>query len=353
MPLVTPVTQITEGQLLAQLQRIETRTELSRQQKRPYISSSMCQRQIMLNGSLGDRSVHRSPAMKYYAAIGNAIESIVVNNYYEAGLLEIHSWKLPKPLFPEGMDLGAKVDMIISYNGTPVLVDIKTIGVVDASAYISLTPEELRQLEEGSNVTILATDERHKFTTNKKIKETYQSQLQLYAAITGLDEIFLLSCSRRVQDGFNLEGNISARFSKIETDEQQLVRRVAVLLFGVMARDLRIKPPPLAGLKKTHCNDAFCSFVSHCWNNEALPQHFDDMTPETEATLKADALEIAKNYIAKRHERRLLTLELLETERKKREMLNAKLNEIKANEVEPLLKEANLYPWDGIVEIKW
>ncbi len=172
MPLVKQL--VNEEDLLKQFQSIESTSEQSFQQKRPYISSSMCQRQIALNGMMQTRDVYRSPAMKYYAAIGNAIETIIVNNYEIAGNLLIHSWKLPKELFPDGIDLGGKIDMIIQYRGTPVLIDVKTVGVVDASSYINISPEELRELELGNDITIIADDNRPKATVSKKIKEAYQ-----------------------------------------------------------------------------------------------------------------------------------------------------------------------------------
>jgi hypothetical protein len=351
MPLVN--NSISETSLLEQLQRIETTSETSFKQKRPYISASMCQRQIMLNGTLESREVGRSPSMKYYAAIGRAIEEELVKNYENADLLLIHSWKLPKELFPEGIDLGGKIDMIIMHQSTPILIDIKTVGVVDNAAYINLKPEELIALEKGEDISIVADDERHKFTTNKKVKEAYKSQLQLYSAITGLDEIFLLSVSRRIQDGFSVGGHISAAFSRIEIPQNELEKRIAVLIYGIMARDLGKIPAPLAGLKKTHCNDAFCGFVDFCYNGGTLEQTLPTMSSDEETKIKSEALQIAKEYISTRSLRAKMTLELITNEQTKRNEINQKLAQIRKENLEPVLNEYNLYPWDGVLEVKW
>lgn len=351
MPLLK--TNMNEEDLLLQFQMLESTTEQTFKQKRPYISSSMCQRQIALNGLMDAREVSRSPAMKYYASIGNAIEEIIVNNYDIGGKLLIHSWKLPKELFPSGVDLGGKIDMVISYKGTPVLVDIKTVGVVDASSYVNLSPAELAQLENGDNIIIIADDNRHKATTSKKIKEAYQSQLQLYAAITGLDDIFLLSCSRRVQDSFTHGGHMSAVFNRIEIQNDILKRRIAILIFGIMARDLGLKPSKLATLKKSHCNDAFCSFVAHCWDDSPLEQDFPAMSPEQENTLKKEAMGMAEDYIAERASRRDLTMSLIAAEQEKRKEIDENLAKVQENYIEPLTKKYGLYSWDIVTKTKW
>lgn len=351
MPLIKQT--VNEEDLLSHFQSIEATTEQSFKQKRPYISSSMCQRQIALNGLMETRDVYRSPAMKYYASIGNAIETIIVNNYETAGNLLIHSWKLPKELFPEGIDLGGKIDMIISYRGLPVLIDIKTVGVVDASSYINISEEELRQLELGNDITIVAEDNRPKATTSKKIKEAYQSQLQLYAAITGLDEIFLLSASRRVQDSFTSGGHMSAVFNRIEIMNDTLKRRIAILIFGVMSRDLNLKPSKLLTLKKSHCSDAFCSFVDHCWNDVPLEQDFNEMSLDQERSLKNEALAIAEQYISERASRRDLTMQLIQAEKLRRQKIDDALTTIKKDKIEPLTREFGLYPWDIELKTKW
>lgn len=351
MPLIKQ--NVNEEDLLLQFQSLESTTEENFQQKRPYISASMCQRQIALNGILPTREVYRSPAMKYYAEIGNAIERVIVNNYDKAEKLLIHSWKLPKELFPKGVDLGGKVDMVISYKGLPVLVDIKTVGVVNASSYVNLSTNELQQLQNGDDITIVADDNRHKATTSKKVKEAYQSQLQLYAAITGLNDIFLLSCSRRIQDSFSMDGHISAVFNRIEIPNDVLKRRIAILIFGIMARDLKFEPSKLMTLKKSHCSDAFCSFVNHCWNGEKLEEDLLEMSPETEKELKNEAMNQADIYISERASRRDITMDLIQKEQERRKEINQGLDKIRQNYVEPLTKQFGLYPWDIDLKTKW
>jgi len=351
MPLIKQM--VNEQDLLAHFQSIEVTTEKAFQQKRPYISASMCQRQIALNGLLPTRDVYRNPSMKYYAAIGNSIETCIVENYIKANQLIIDSWKLPKDLFPPGIDVGGKIDMIIDYKGIPVLIDVKTIGVVDTSAYVNLSLQELEELEQGYDVTILSELNRHRMTSNKKIKESYQSQLQLYAAITGIDDIYLMSASRRVQDTFDMSGNLSTQFSKIEIDTNVLKRRFAILIYGIMARDLGLEPSKLVTLKKTHCSDAFCSFVNHCWNGEALEVEIEPVPPEKETELKTEALAIASDYIDKRHERRALTMALIEKENERRATIGQALQQAYTDCVKPIVESNNLYTWDVELRAKW
>lgn len=351
MPLIKQ--HVNEDDLLIQYRSLESTTEQTFTQKRPYISSSMCQRQIALNGLMAAREVERSPAMKYYAGIGNTIETIIVDNYRLANQLLIHSWKLPKELFPEGIDLGGKVDMIISHRGMPVLVDIKTVGVVDAGSYVNISPTELQRLEAGEDIIIVAEDNRPKATTSRKIKEAYLSQLQLYAAITGLDDIFLMSASRRVQDSFTSDGHMSTVFNRIEVPNEALKRRIGILLFGIMARDLGLEPSKLITLKKSHCSDAFCSFVNHCWNGSALEQNFEPMSEAQEKVLKIEAMNIAEKYITERASRRDITLQLMQVENKRRQEIEASLEKVKKESIEPLTKAFGLYPWDIDLKTKW
>ena len=349
-----PLIKNLEDDLLHTFQRISPNTQMQYKQKRPYISSSMCPRQIMLNGVLPTRETTKTPALQYYGAIGNAIEAEVLKVYEASNSLLISGWKLPNELFPDGLDFGAKLDAIILHDGKPILLDIKTVGVVDSSAYAELSPEDVLELQSGNDIIITA--DNIKTTTLKKIKEVYEAQLQLYCAITGLNDGYIMTVSRRIQDGYTFGGHISAKFHKINIAEDILIKRMAVLLYGIMTRDLQKIPSPLAGLKKTHCKDAFCDYVSFCYENGQLDQNLNVSFPlldrEKEREMKLDCLSLAKEYISKRKERSNLTMDLIESEKIRRQHLSDLLQPIKQQAIETL-KDFNIYPWDIEVGVKW
>ena len=356
MPLKTTKNSINESELLAHFQRISPTTQTQFHQKRPYISSALCPRQLMLNGTLPTRETEKTPALKYYGGIGNAVEKEILDVYESNGSLLISGWKLPSELFPEGVDLGAKLDAIIMYRDTPVLVDIKTVGIVDAHSYAQLTPEDIQALQKGDNVVIMPDDERIKFAASKKMKQVYEAQLQLYCAITGLDNGFIMSISRRVQDTFSAGGHLSTTFTQIDLSEQNLIKRVAVLLYGIKSRDLGQIPSKLAGIKKTHCKDAFCDFVPYCFDGGPIDANIDFsapfVTPEDEKKLKLECLEIAKGYVANRASRVPLTLSLAQDELTKRQHINEILSPLR-DEAINAVKDYNVYPWDVEVKVKW
>jgi hypothetical protein len=106
-------------------------------------------------------------------------------------------------------------------------------------------------------------------------------------------------------------------------------------------------------LKKTHCNDAFCGFVDFCYNGGTLEQTLPTMSSDEETKIKSEALQIAKEYISTRSLRAKMTLELITNEQTKRNEINQKLAQIRKENLEPVLNEYNLYPWDGVLEVKW
>lgn len=341
-----------EKELLDHFHSIQGTKRTQYTQKRPYISSSMCPRAIMLNGTLEKYESAVTPTLSYYAAIGNAVEAEVLKSYEENNSLLIDSWKLPNVLFPPGVDLGGKLDAIIWYKGTPVLVDIKTVGMVDKHTYADINTGQLRELQQTGQ--IILTEGDLKESASKKVKEVYQAQLQLYCAITGLDNGYILSISRRIQDGFTK--NVSASFKAIDISDAVLEKRIAVLLYGIEAKNKRIEPTKLQGIKKTHCNDSFCNFVDYCWSDGALPSTIPFKLNELNATqdmdLKKSCFARAKEYISTRNERVELTMQLIEDEKIRRTHINDTIAPLKS-EFEKTINDYGLYPWQAKMNIDW
>lgn len=354
MPIIrtTDLHTFDTNDLVSNFHAISPDTQTNYKQKRPYISSSMCQRAIMLNGCLPEREVQVGKGLKYYGAIGNAIESQILETYKAAGQLLIDSWKLPRELFPEGIDLGAKLDALLLYKDEIILVDIKTVGVVEAAAFVSLSPDELRELSGGNQICIVPEDERIKQTALKKMKEVYNTQVQLYAAITGLDNAYIMTVSRRIQDTFSYDGHVSVDYTQIPISEDVLIKRFATLVFGIMARDVKRIPGKLKNIKKGHCNDAFCSHIDFCWNEKPLDEQFDEMSAEEERELKVQALDIANEYISTRSERRELTLSLIEREKQRRLDIEKSISPLR-DTAKTIANQYGLYPWEIGVDVKW
>lgn len=288
--------------------------------ERPSASASLCQRQIALDMLLPPREIERQKSLDYYAEVGKAIETIALQNYRKSGALILSQWKMPQQLTGLGVNVGGIIDALISYKGEIVLIDIKTIGFVDSTAHINLNPTEVQQLMQGNDILLLSEDERVKTTVEKKLKEAHLAQLQLYAAITGLDNVYLQVMSRRINDVFNFEDTgPTVRFEQVSLDDATLKKRIAVVLYAQMCYERKLIPDKLAGIKKSHCSDAFCTFVDYCWKNGPIDTTgLTAIEKEEQLELKKLAFAMAETYISYRPQRREITMELITKEREDR-----------------------------------
>lgn len=283
---------------------------------RPSASSSMCQRQVALNMKANAHFIQQPPTLNTYAQIGNTIEKIALAKYKEARQLIVSQWKLPTRLTNRGVDVGGIIDAIVNINDQVVLIDIKTIGVVDSEPYLPLDHSEISALLQGSEVTIQPNDNRIKNTVEKGAKESHFSQLQIYAAITGLDTVFIQLLSRRVQDKYSFtDGAPSVRFVSVPTDDAVLEKRIAVVIFGNECAKRNILPDKLYGIKKTHCADAFCPFQKLCWDGEHIPHSLEPVDDDTLKAIKKESIQKAREYISDRPNRLDITMELLKVKK--------------------------------------
>jgi hypothetical protein len=291
---------------------------LTRQNSRPSASSSLCPRQIALTINVPPAYAPILPCLNDYARIGNTIEDGVLAKYRKRNQLYLSQWKMPASITELGLDVGGIIDAFLKINGEIILMDVKSVGVVDAKPYINLMPDEITALNSGQAITFTSEDDRIKETADKGVKDSHVAQLQLYAAMTGFDKVFIQLMSRRVQDGYTIDGSPSVKFEQIPTDDHLLVRRVAVVLYAQECLKQGYNPDKLHGIKKGTCNDAFCQFQDYCWKDAAIHTTLKAITPEISAAFKTEALEVAKAYIAHRPQRKEMVLELLEKERNKR-----------------------------------
>lgn len=291
----------------------------TRKKTRPNASSSLCPRQIALGIEAPERWYDKPKALEDYATLGNAIEENVLRKYRNAGQLYLEQWKIPEALTNLGLNVGGIIDAIIEIDGELVLLDIKTVGSVESAPYIQLLQHEVNNLVTGVDLIFSATDKRLKETVEKGVKDSHIAQLQLYAAITGIDNVYIQLMSRKVQDTYTTAGDPSVKFEMVPVSISSLEKRVAIVHYAERCRELGFLPDKLAGIKKTMCSDAFCEFQAFCWKDEDFGTTLQPITPEMSTTLKLEAIEFAQSYISKREERKELTLKLLADEKTKRE----------------------------------
>ena len=284
---------------------------------RPRPSSSLCPRQITL-GMTVDAPYEQMKCLNDYATIGNAIENTVLNKYRSNGQLYLSQWRISESLLNKGLNMGGIVDAFLKINDKLVLIDIKSVGSVENAASIPLSHEEVEAVNSGQNLTINAGDTRIKQTTGKLSKESNLAQLQLYAAITGFTDVFIQYMSRKVQDGYTIDGLPSVKFERIPVTTAILENRVAVVYYSQLCLEYGFIPEKLKGIKKTTCGDAFCPFVNYCWKDEPIDTDLSTIEPEKSSELKKVALAAAQEYIAKAPERYEITLEEIEKEHKHR-----------------------------------
>lgn len=278
----------------------------------------MCPRQIALGMNVPPQEVSVLKSLDDYATIGNAIESTVLKKYRDNGQLYISQWKIPPKITGLGLNVGGVVDAILQINGELILIDVKTVGNVESYSYVTLEDNELKTLAAGEEITIKPEDERLKLTASKGAKETHLAQLQLYSAITGFDTVYIQLMSRRVQDTYSMDGLPSVKFHKVDVAQNILERRVAVVMYSQLCLERGYLPDKLHGIKKTTCSDAFCPFQDYCWKGATVNTDLSLIDEILSLELKKEALESAKTYVAKRYERNVLILPLLEQERAER-----------------------------------
>lgn len=300
--------------------------ENKNKQVRPYASACMCQRQIMLNMTEETRPVEVSKSLNSYARLGIALEDKTLEDYRKQGSLYLSQWKLEKELFdglPE-LNIGGIVDAFIIYNGSIYLYDLKSVGAIDASPTYALSSDDYNRVNNGNNLII--TPEQVKAGTSLLVKPSYKSQMQIYAAVTGWDDVFLQFLSRRVQDKFDLKETApTTKVVRVSTAIDELERRIAVVLYGIACANLNLIPDKLVGIKESHCTASFCSFVDYCWKGENKESLYsphrrieEEFTAESISSMKLEAMEKSREYISKRPERFKLSKDMIQSERERR-----------------------------------
>lgn len=291
------------------------RTEIK---KRPQPSSSLCPRQIAL-GMRVEMSFEQMKCLNDYATIGNAIENTVLSKYRNNGQLHLSQWRIPDDILDMGLNMGGVVDAILNINGNLILIDVKSVGSVENYSSIALSNEEIELIANEKELIISPDDSRIKQTTAKLTKEANLAQLQLYAAMTGFDTVFIQYMSRKVQDGYSADGVPSVRFDKVPVTTSILENRVAVVYYSQLCLEYGLIPDKLKGIRKTSCSDTFCPFINYCWKDEPIQTDLSVIDPEKSSELKKIALGAAQVYIADRPKRYEVALDVIERERKLRQ----------------------------------
>lgn len=314
---------VTADEMMLQLELLVPNTRKTYAQSRPWASQSFCPRQMTLQAYMQEGTVPVSQSLEAYARIGTALESWIIDTYSAANELIIKDYQLDKELFEGYFDIGGKIDLIVQNRGRWVLMDVKTAGVVDGNASIPLSIDETIALNQGNDIIIRAQDERPKIQKPKGTSKAYIAQLQTYAAITGLDNAFLLFVSRKVQDTFNVSSTMpSIQYVPVDTSIDALTKHITKIIYAIKMRDLGQMPSIPTDITKTNCSDAFCPFVKSCWQDEPFDMLVSSvastLSPDEDKALKMTSFEIAKEYMANRPARLEKFKVLINNEKAKR-----------------------------------
>lgn len=287
-------------------------TEVKETQKRPWASQAgFCERLVALNGLLPQREVDRSSALNFYGSIGKSVEIQAIKDYDNAGRLIVADYYLPNKLF-DGFNIGGKIDCIVEKDDKPILIDVKTVAQVEQTHRLKLTPADFASLQKSGTLVIGKNDERIKKTQGKAMYASYYAQLQIYAAITGINNVYLQVFSRNVVDNFvwGKDNPPTTTFYPVPVDDGILTKRIGIMMYGLLCRDNDVVPKKNRDLVRAHCNNAFCEFEELCWGEQYHP--LVDIDDKLEKELKHQAFTRAKKYIAERGGRYQEFLKILE-----------------------------------------
>lgn len=197
---------------------------------RPFASSvSYCARQNWFFGSgKGSEVTVTEPSLNLYQGIGEGVEARIVQGLTAHGFLLGSQVKLPNPPKNFGIDVGGYIDAI-AYNsvGQVSAYEIKTAGSIPPSP-----------------------------------KLNHLSQAMTYAALGGIDNVYLVYVGRKVQDF--PDPTPLVKCFRIDVHEL-LLEYMTTLVMSCHSLNNSLAPQKPATFRKSvECQ--YCDFQQRCWN---------------------------------------------------------------------------------------
>lgn len=197
---------------------------------RPYASAvSYCARQnwFFANGK-GSEVTVVDPTLNLYQGIGEGVEARIVQGMASHGFLLGSQVKLPNPPPNFGIDVGGYIDAIgFDSTGAVAAYEVKTAGTIPPSP-----------------------------------KLNHLSQAMTYAALGGLDNVYIVYVGRKVQDF--PDPTPLLKVFKIDVQEL-LAEYMTTLVMSCHGLSNKTAPQrPATFRKSTECQ--YCDFQQRCWN---------------------------------------------------------------------------------------
>lgn len=236
-----------------------TSAETKGRRSRPYgADAGLCATKNWLHINTEPGEVITAPTLKLYQGIGVGVEDVVVEGFKAHGKILSTQVKLPTPPKTYGIDVGGYLD-ILAYDhlGRVAAYEVKTCTSI---------PNEP--------------------------KPNHLAQAMTYAALGGLDIVYILYISRSVQ-AFPSPAPLVRVF---EIDVQNLLEHyMSVIVLSCHSLHDSAAPMRPTGFRKSYeCN--YCPFQQKCWNEDG----FRFTTPTRMVQKEAAALKIAGELIALR-----------------------------------------------------
>jgi len=237
--------------------------------QRPYLygaDAGMCARKNVFHSVNTWVPFDKNAASVGYMALGDALENMLAKGLADKGRLVAQNMRLVEM---PSLKVSGKMDLIFSDNKDELrLAEIKSCGQLPTEP-----------------------------------KTGHLAQVQMYAAVSGFDRVWLTYISRNIRNSYGPK--ISMKTFEVTVTEDVIRTRLEIAALSMLASLHKKLPPKSAHFRKSQ-ECLYCPFLDFCWGkvDSGLPE----MSPETYAKFAKVARRVAGNLVDKRQSRYIRTL---------------------------------------------
>lgn len=237
--------------------------------KRPYLygaDAGMCARKNVFHAHNTWIPFDKNAASVGYMALGDALENMLARGLSDKGKLVAQNMRL---VDMPTLKVSGKMDLIFSdHQDNLRLAEIKSCGQLPSEPKVG-----------------------------------HRAQVEMYAAVSGFDRVWLTYISRNIRNSFGPK--ISMKTFEIEVTPDVIRTRLEIAALSMLAAKHKKLPPKAAHFRKSQ-ECLYCPFLDFCWGrvDSGLPE----MSPETYAKFAKVAHKLADVLIKKRQSRYVHTL---------------------------------------------
>jgi CRISPR/Cas system-associated exonuclease Cas4 (RecB family) len=237
--------------------------------QRPYLygaDAGMCARKNVFHANNTWVPFDKTPASIGYMAIGDALENMLAKGLSDKGKLVAQNMRLVDMAL---LKISGKMDLIFSDNNDELrLAEIKSCGALPSEPKIN-----------------------------------HLAQVEMYAAVSGFDRVWLTYVSRNVRNSFGPK--ISMKTFEVAVTPDVIRTRFEIAALSMLASKHGKLPPKAAHFRKSQ-ECLYCPFLDFCWGK--VESGLPEMSLETYAKFVNAASKVAEVLIKKRPTRYVRTL---------------------------------------------